>query len=372
MTRRPAALLLLALLLLAAACRAPAATAEVPALLEPVGVQLDTARVVRRTLEDVSVHPARVRPATVTLSFAIPGRLAGRLVDVGEEVAEGQEIASLDVEQLDAERAAVARERENLALDHEFEQEATALELEVRRAELAALENGSAPVPDGDIDRPTAIRLAELDIAALERRLQEAADLFAFDDSRLAAREDRLAADSEAHRLFAPVSGRVICFSAQDGSDIGAFVPYVVIAVEERPQVESDYLSAGLVNDALGIHLHQPGRIIPVRPLPTDWADLISRSLSGRELITSYEVAESDRDLLAYGDYAWLEIVHERREDCLVIPLQSLYRESGQTFVYVVEDGRRIRREVVVGLQTAIECEILEGLTEGEAVHVKT
>ncbi len=372
MTRRLATLLLLTALFLSGACRAPAATAEVPALLEPVGVQLDTARVTRRTLESVSVHPARVRPAAVTLSFAVSGRLSKRLVTVGDQVTEGQEIASLDVEQLDDELAAVARQREDLALDHEFELEAITLELEARRDGLAVLENGSTPVPEGDIDRPTAIRLAELDIAALERRLEEAAALYSFDDRRLAAREDRLRSDSDARRLFAPVSGRIIFFSTQDGSEIGAFVPYVAIAVEGRPQVESPYLSAGQVNDVISIHLHQLDRVIPVRPLPTDWADLISRSLSGRELITSYELEEADSELLSYGDYAWLEIVHERRENVLVIPLQSLYRESGQHFVYVVEDGRRIRREVVVGLETAIECEIVEGLTEGEDVYVKT
>ncbi|MDI9470360.1 MAG: hypothetical protein QM296_09160 [Bacillota bacterium] len=376
LTRYLLPVLLAALLAAGSACHAQSAgtAAEAPPLLEPVGVQLDTARVMRRTLADVMVCPATVRPATVTLSFAVAGRILKRSVSIGEQVTEGQEIAALDARQLDEELDNVARQRENLALDRDFELEATTLELEARRADLAALEDGSAPVPDGDVDRPTAVRLAEIVIRALERRLTELAELHAFDDSRLAAREDKLRADLEARRLMAPVSGRIIHITSQDGSDIGAYTPYVVIAREDQPQIESAYLSGGQLSRASSIRLHQPGRVMALSPLPTDWADLVSRSLSGRELVSSYELADRDLDVdkLSYGDYAWLEIVLERREDCLVIPLESLYREGGRDFVYVVEDGRRIRREVVVGLQTAIECEILEGLTEGEAVYVKT
>jgi HlyD family secretion protein len=56
-----------------------------------------------------------------------------------------------------------------------------------------------------------------------------------------------------------------------------------------------------------------------------------------------------------------------QRTDALKVPASSVFRDPGWA-AYVVERGRAVRRELVVGAAGADEVEILSGLAEGERV----
>jgi membrane fusion protein (multidrug efflux system) len=76
------------------------------------------------------------------------------------------------------------------------------------------------------------------------------------------------------------------------------------------------------------------------------------------------------------GDFAEVNIVTELRRDTLLVPSGAVFNDKGESVVYVVGEGGQEgppgmvahRRTVVVGFTDDRHTEILEGLTDGDAV----
>ena len=63
-----------------------------------------------------------------------------------------------------------------------------------------------------------------------------------------------------------------------------------------------------------------------------------------------------------------IDIEAARRPDALSLPCDSLHEAAGQPWVMAVRDGRTVRQPVKLGLRGAGRCEVVDGLSEGEAV----
>lgn len=87
--------------------------------------------------------------------------------------------------------------------------------------------------------------------------------------------------------------------------------------------------------------------------------------------LVTVEVALDDpnREILRPGYLARVRIDVDRREGVLAVPNQALLASTGRApFVFIIEDERLVRRNVVTGVSRRDWTEILEGLEPGERV----
>ncbi len=70
---------------------------EVPELIKPVGVDMDTAQVVKMDLSGVVAFSAQIVPSVEELSFLSSGSIESLNVSIGDKVKAGQLLASLSV-----------------------------------------------------------------------------------------------------------------------------------------------------------------------------------------------------------------------------------------------------------------------------------
>jgi len=101
-----------------------------------------------------------------------------------------------------------------------------------------------------------------------------------------------------------------------------------------------------------------PGRVTFISPIVTKNLDL------SRTLDIDVQIEEG-ADKFVVGMSADVIIVADEKEDVLFVPGEALIREEE---VYVIENGRAVRKRVKVGLGNWQAKEVLEGLREGEAV----
>ena len=80
---------------------------------------------------------------------------------------------------------------------------------------------------------------------------------------------------------------------------------------------------------------------------------------------------EAPDDMLRSGQYAAVIVVKAQRENVLTIPINALYEDGLDSYVYRQEEGQRIRCDVATGVISATSVEIVEGLKEGDLVYVK-
>jgi len=89
-----------------------------------------------------------------------------------------------------------------------------------------------------------------------------------------------------------------------------------------------------------------------------------------RTMHTEVDVQNPGRVLLP-GLYAEATITLEKKDDAIAVPLQSVDQDNNKTTVDVVDSSGKIeRRQIVLGIQTATDAEVLSGLQEGELVVV--
>jgi len=92
--------------------------------------------------------------------------------------------------------------------------------------------------------------------------------------------------------------------------------------------------------------------------------DPVTRSVTVRAVVPNAE------DLLKPGMFLNVRLARDER-DALMIPEAALVSEQSRQFVYVVQDGRALRREVHIGRREPGRVEVVAGITSGEHVIVE-
>ncbi len=88
-------------------------------------------------------------------------------------------------------------------------------------------------------------------------------------------------------------------------------------------------------------------------------------------LYTMKVTFESKDNQIKPGMFAKVEIPIQTKEDVLAINSEAVVLKGGQNIVYVVENERAVAREVLTGLDSGGEVEILEGLQIEEQIIIK-
>lgn len=89
-----------------------------------------------------------------------------------------------------------------------------------------------------------------------------------------------------------------------------------------------------------------------------------------RTMHTEVDVANPQR-VLVPGLYADATITLEKEDNAVSVPLEAMDQNNGKTTVDVVDSANKIQvREIVPGIQTPSEAEVLSGIQDGEMVVV--
>ena len=121
------------------------------------------------------------------------------------------------------------------------------------------------------------------------------------------------------------------------------------------------------------MYAHIGGEQYEVELIPVDQKEYVSKMLANETLTSQFRIIgpEEALDELEAGQYAVVLLYDGYIPDALLVPSGAVFRDGTGRYVYVDEDGARVRRLVKIGKVTAGVTQILEGLEEGEVVYVK-
>lgn len=347
-------LAVLAAMLLLAGCAQE--TQNVPELLVPVGASLDRAEVVRGTIEEISVYAAAIAPRYTALSFTEDTRIGSVNFSFGSAVSEGDVLVTMDVSSvqqrinsLNSEAAALASEAELAKQLHDID------------IELYQLNMLKAATEEEKYDIETEMLLYDLEYenaaATRSERLEAIAAELEELDGQLAGRQ-----------LVSPSDGHLTYLGFSAGQTAGAYDTVCVVTDVNDPVIQSDFISSAELASAAEIYALVGDKRYEVTAEPVDEDDYAVAVLRGGKYLSNF-TAETG-DTLTVGESAVVCVVNLRKENVLKVPVNSLFSENGEYYVYIVEGESRIRRDVAIGDSSTTEVEILSGLEEGEVVFV--
>lgn len=337
---------------------------EVPELLEPVGVKMDTVAAYIGETKKIAVYEAEIAPKIEELYFTVDGTVAEVNVIIGQQVKAGDVLITLDQEELEEQLEDVREQIAHHERNAEYDDALAKLDLAMLETELRALMEQN---PRND----QAIALKQLDIEQKQLDMKLSAELFALGSERLQAQVDSIMEDMADAELCAPFDG-VVVFGKQlqRKSSVGAYEPVLYIADENELKVRTEYIPNTATENVHALYALVGGNRYDVTPVPIDDKEYISRVLSGETVMSEFEVLVPD-DTIVSGAYAVLCIETQYVEDALLVPSNAIYSDGGGKYVYVVKNGERERVSVRTGFVTDWETQILEGIEEGAVVYVK-
>jgi len=270
-----------------------------------------------------------------TLFFELDGkRLRTLNVKAGDWVEAGQVIAELDV--------------------NDMQKNLRQLRLQFRRAETSMKET----LRNRDEMDPVEFEEA---VIAFEEQRQSIVDL-----------ENEIAKAV----LRAPFSGTVVKVHVDKGALVKAYDPIVTIADTSRLVVTANFSKTDREKIAVGmpavVDINGAGKFegkVSMLPVAKDDDNAGPQQRSERpEDYVQIDIGKIPEGVARETPLS-ANVIIKRIENAVVIPPAALRTIGSRTYVQVVEpDGSKREVDVAVGLQTATQVEILEGLKPGQKV----
>lgn len=248
-------------------------------------------------------------------------------VKPGEMVKKGQILASLETREL----------------DHEIELQ----QLYTKRAKI---------LYDGVKSREDANR-SEIESAKLEYEIEQ-------------TKLDNLTQQKAKAQLTAPVSGQVsFAERLRAGEWVDSYRTLVKIIDPNRIHLryEDDSLSQFELDMELDVRFDGELYRGKVTKTPKEAKEELEEN-------TQYIEVSFIKDMPSYtaiGNIADIIIVQASREDVVVIPKNMVKTYEDRKYVFILEDGERIERDIKLGIDNATEVEVVEGLEEGEQIIIR-
>ncbi len=366
--------------------------AAVMALL-PDRVAVDTDRATRGPLEVTLEHEGhtRVRERFV-VSAPVAGRVLRTKLEPGDEVTAGTTVVAvfspaastpLDPRTRREAEARVASARAQLDQAH-----ADLLTKRAQRDFARAESERYGTLGDGGVVPQEQAEIAAMaaastegSVAAAEAAVESARhELESAQASLLEPWSDgpgQEVADGRALRLTSPVNGVVLRRLHESEAVVPAGEPLLEIADRRDLEVVADFLSsdATAIQPGMAVHLTQWGGEQPLtgtvrRVEPSAFTKVSALGVEEQRVWVVIDLDAPADTHPALGDRYRVEaeVVVWHGDNILQVPTAAIFRSGESWAVFVVEDGRAHLRTITVGHRNELHAEVVDGLSEGDAV----
>lgn len=349
-----------------------------PPLVEPVQVTYEVAEVTKGTITK-SIKGSSTFTTVDKKELSFPEtkglRLMSFAVSNGELVKKGQVLAELDATELERSIEMARYEVEKAKLELQEAQQDNKYDVEEARLNVVKAEMNA---------KVSETKLAQIELDQARLKLAELQDPkrreFQVERAKLNVKQREMDLSSLQKRLadtklVAPMDGVVLFVSnEQVGDEVDAYQPLVTIGdpnklfiIYTAPEREAlkDVKDGVKATIKLPDGTMEEGVVVqtPLNvpdQLPEDLKRLYQRSI----LIAPAKPIKG----MEVGSSVVFEIVIDQQEDAVIIPIKALRAFNERQYVQVLEENVKKEVDVTVGIKTATEAEIINGLQPGQLV----
>lgn len=350
----------------------------------PSPIKVETARATKGPLRVTVDEEGEARAHD---RFVIAAPIAGRLTRLdlhdGDPVSPGQVVAVINPLPIDQREFAeiTARVQSAEALKRSAD-EAVEHARAVHQQTERDLRRAEDLVERGVVSRQffeqagNAESIARNELAAAKFKADAAASEVKVVKAGLIAVESEQRGSAKSVTLRSPVKGRVLRIIEKSERVVPAGTAIITLGDPQKLEVVVDLLSTDAVKVKPGatMLLENWGGEVPLRARVrvVEPAAFTKVSALGIEEQRTNIIADFVDPPGPLGDGYRVEarIITWEAESALKVPSSALFRHGDRWSVFVVEDGKAIRREVEIGHRSQVEAEVLTGIEEDAAVIV--
>lgn len=356
---------LIALLLCAGLGSASVGCATSVSAVEVSEVKVEKKKIARHLTIEGVLSPI----GTAVVSSRISGQIDRVHVSVGDVVASGQVLVTLDSQAISAQvlqgRAGLQSAQSSLAAAEGQAESAkitmdSAVKNYLRQEALFATQAISAVQLEEAADKRTASEIQYKNASGPALNVASAAVATA--EAALSSLQVQL----DYTKLHAPLQGVVTESKAAVGETVAPGTPLATItdtsALKLKGTVSQELLSSLSVGQTVAVTVGNDGS----KTIEGAISVIGPAALSTGEFFPIEITVANDGSLMA-GMTATAELNTESSE-ALVVPAAAIVKESGKCYVYLLKDSIAVRQEIVTGIGSNGETQVLKGLKEQDAI----
>lgn len=342
-----------------------AKNAQAPELKEPVGILPDKTSAYIGEIYDLTYFDSAVVPYVEELYFEMSGTVEKVHFYPGMEVKKGDILVELDLTETKARAEKLQAELDNAAVEDTYADTVAELDIQLLQVDLKELQAQGASA--------TEIQLKENEIAQKQAALRQTQQLRELANQAKREELEKLNADLARDTLYAPFSGQILYSDTLAvGDQVKAYDPVVFLADDSKLYLSGAYIKPAYTDNAsyVGAYIGDSWYEITQRPVDED--ALNAALASGDEVQTQFDfrAPEALVGKVEAGQYAAIAVYNNYIPDALLVPRGAVLTDAAGDYVYVDDDGSRVRRDVTLGKVTDGLAQITEGLQAGEVVYV--
>lgn len=343
-------------------------------LVAPVALTYAPVPVKKGNIQKMTLYDTYVIPYTEELAFERDGVFSRFHVRIGDKVKQGQILAELDnedyLEQIKKlkDKIADTKKQYEAKINRMYD------EIMINEIILETLDKSlnEEQNEDNKVKIHEDIITRQADNTILNEKIKLEKDLMEVELLRLQEELEEASKLSSQSQLVAPFDGEIISVShwAREGYYQRQENPVIGIADTKVKMVTCKYISETDIDSYLDYYFFKDGKKYPITYVPYDPEEYSAIVLNEGVPISTFVFTEEAVDV-EISDWGIICMVKESRENVLTVPIDAVMRDSTGSYVYVLENGKRLKRMVSTGLSDTISIEIVEGLMEGENVFTE-
>lgn len=329
------------------------------------------------------------------------GKVTEVLVEIGDKVKEGDILIKLDgeelsrrIEELDAQRSSILAQYneakkpvdkeaiEKLKIEiNNLEKRIITAEKEVNDTKLlyeeGAISSGEyeAAVRNLDVEKGN-LQKTKLDLEQLNKPIS--GNIIAQYEAQLKQidlQKESLINSGEDYTIMAAIDGAVLMKNVEEGNYLQPGLHIMEIGNTNNLYIESEILVGDAVKIKEGSEVIISSNDLNIVDLkgvvnkihPTAYSKVSDLGIEQKRIKIDIEIEQPDVQLKP-GYELDLDIILERKENTLIIPENAVFEMDNKEYVFIVDNGKTVLREVVTGIESQRQIQIIEGLKEGDLV----
>ena len=318
----------------------------------------------------------------------VPGTTCRVDLEVGDPVSKGQVLTTLkplESQALDPRSRAEAEARVAAAESalHAAEQgtASAAAEMDLAEKELSRLQPlfEKGLISQGQLDQAAAKvqttraanRSARFSVDVARHELEAARTALTYTGARSESSPE------ENVEVRSPIDGRILAIHQECEGVVAAGQLLLVVGDTRSLEIETEVLSedAVRIKPGMRVEFHRwggekvlQGRVRTVEPV--GFTKVSALGVEEQRVLVISDITSDPAEWQDLGDGYRVEseFILWESDDVLQIPASALFRFDDGWAVFVMENGKAVRRAVKVGKRNGLSAQIIEGLAEGEKV----
>lgn len=343
-------------------------TEKVPELVDAVGVDMDTAEVVRMDLSGVVSYSAQIVPKIEEVSFLSSGSIDELKVSVGDHVKKGQLLATLSGNSGKAKQ--LREEIDNLKAANEDVNKQSLYDIDMLEENLKNLRKKRKAAKKADRKRmDRQIIEVEENIKIAREKLRQQREL---QQLEIRQKEKELSEEQGTQKkgkLYSPINGEIVGATGGSGYMVQGGNTAFQVANMEAPRLKTVYIS--------NAKLASTSQYVAVVNGKQYEVELEEQELSREEIERSTHPANTWFDFVddsvdaEVGKSATLNLYTDAVENALVVPANAVFQNGEESYVYLVDGDAKTKVVVTTGTKTDAYVQIESGVKEGDIVYVE-